>query len=42
MVVAARLRCDAGGVTLPVKAVLFDWRGTLVVTMPVSAWIERA
>jgi beta-phosphoglucomutase-like phosphatase (HAD superfamily) len=25
-----------------VKAVLFDWRGTLVVTMSESAWIERA
>jgi HAD superfamily hydrolase (TIGR01509 family) len=29
-------------VTLPVKAVLFDWRGTLVVTMSLSAWVERA
>jgi phosphoglycolate phosphatase-like HAD superfamily hydrolase len=27
---------------LPVKAVLVDWRGTLVVTMSVSAWVERA
>jgi FMN phosphatase YigB (HAD superfamily) len=29
-------------VTLPVKVVLFDWRGTLVVTMSWSAWVERA
>ena len=28
--------------TLPVKAVLFGWRGTLVVTMSLSAWVERA
>jgi phosphoglycolate phosphatase-like HAD superfamily hydrolase len=26
---------------LPVGAVLFDWRGTLVVTMSLSAWVER-
>lgn len=25
-----------------IKAVLFDWRGTLVVTVPVSLWIQRA
>jgi FMN phosphatase YigB (HAD superfamily) len=29
-------------VSLPVKVVLFDWRGTLVVTMSWSAWVERA
>ena len=28
--------------SLPVKAVLFDWRGTLVVAMSASAWVERA
>jgi phosphoglycolate phosphatase-like HAD superfamily hydrolase len=28
-------------VTLPVKAVLFDWRGTLVVSMSLSAWVEH-
>lgn len=27
---------------LPVKVVLFDWRGTLVVTMSTSASVERA
>jgi phosphoglycolate phosphatase-like HAD superfamily hydrolase len=27
---------------LPVKVVLVDWRGTLVVTMSWSAWVERA
>ena len=27
---------------MPVKAVLFDWRGTLVVAMSASAWVERA
>lgn len=27
---------------VPVKAVLFDWRGTLVVTLRNSAWIEYA
>jgi len=27
---------------LPVQAMLFDWRGTLVVMLPVSAWVERA
>jgi HAD superfamily hydrolase (TIGR01549 family) len=37
-----RLGWDAGGVTLPVRAVLFDWRGTLVVTAPLSAWVEQA
>jgi len=25
-----------------IKGVLFDWRGTLVVTVPVSRWIQRA
>jgi phosphoglycolate phosphatase-like HAD superfamily hydrolase len=33
---------DANAKTLPVKAVLFDWRGTLVVAMFLSAWVERA
>jgi putative hydrolase of the HAD superfamily len=32
----------AGAVMLPVQAVLFDWRGTLVVTVSVSAWVRRA
>lgn len=27
---------------MPVDAVLFDWRGTLVVTMPMSGWVKRA
>jgi HAD superfamily hydrolase (TIGR01509 family) len=29
-------------VTLPVEAVLFDWRGTLAVTVSLSAWAESA
>jgi putative hydrolase of the HAD superfamily len=29
-------------VSLPVDAVLFDWRGTLVVTLSLSEWVERA
>jgi phosphoglycolate phosphatase-like HAD superfamily hydrolase len=33
---------DGDAVTVPVKAVLFDWRGTLSVTMSLSAWVERA
>ena len=28
--------------SLPVDAVLFDWRGTLVVTLSMSEWAERA
>jgi FMN phosphatase YigB (HAD superfamily) len=29
-------------VNLPVKAALFDWRGTLVVTISLSVWVEHA